>query len=237
MVSTGLVITATMSMANVVINDPRSLVLLPRFGIEFGFGDQTVEDICRSKGIDVNLFLLMVNTFLSPNYFPSKMLRYKESNLELLLVYLQKSHNYYLEVKIPKLHLHIEDFLSTAKHPAMLQLKAFFNEYIQEVREHISYEEQTAFPYIQLFISNNSDKALDSNYTITEFRKHHSDIEEKLSDLKNLLIKYLPPSSDSYLQVTILRELIDLENDLVNHARIEDKILIPIVEQLEQTLK
>ena len=76
-----------------------------------------------------------------------------------------------------------------------------------------------------------------SAYSITDYEEEHDDVEEKLYDLKNIVIKYLPSSSDDKPYFNILKELFTLENDLNDHSRIEDHILVPKVEAMEFTIK
>lgn len=231
------IISGKMKMADIITRDKRALVLMPRFGIELGFGDQTVKDICEQKGIDTDFFLLMVNVFLNPGYFPDR--RLKNVDVDMLLFYLENSHRYYLDEKIPYLESLIEEFKKRVTHPATGQLDKFFCQYIQEVKDHLAYEDHTAFPYVATLseqIKNKNLNISDIDYHIGVFEERHDNIEEKLSDLKSLLIKYFPPSDDRYLRIRLLNELMDFEDDLINHARIEDKVLIPIVEQLEQKI-
>ncbi len=226
-----------MKMADLVAADPRSMVLINRFGIYLGFGDQTIRKVCQEKGIQTEFFLLMVNIFLNPLYFPDKKL--KNVDVKLLLTYLANSHEYYIREKIPLIQSLFSTFLARMDHPAKTQLERFFNEYIEEVTEHIEYEEKVAFPYIKKLVSGEKNpqiKGRDRDYGISVFEERHTNIEDKLSDLKNLLIKYLPPSSDQFLRIRIINELFDLEQDLGNHARLEDQVLIPVVEQLEKRL-
>ena len=229
------IITGSIKMADVIASDQRTMVLMPRFGIELGFGDKTVKQICVEKSIDLDFFLLMANTFLHPEYFPGKKL--KNVDVRLLLLYLAKSHDYYLAEKVPYLQSLVEKFSGELMDPARMQLETFFSEYIMEVVEHIEYEEKVVFPYINDLVDRVEDhptKIEEGGYRIREFEEKHDDIEEKLSDLKSLLVKYFPCSRNRYLRILILNELFDFEQDLINHARLEDKVLIPIVEELEQ---
>ena len=75
------------------------------------------------------------------------------------------------------------------------------------------------------------------NYSVTEYREHHNDIEEKLTDLNNLLIKYIPQQNDQQIRRQLLLSLFELEYDLNIHSRIEETILIPMVEKMEQLAK
>jgi regulator of cell morphogenesis and NO signaling len=232
------IIKENMKLSDIIESDKRALVLFPRFGIELGFGDVNVSGICAAKGIDLNFFLLMVNTFLNPGYFPDSKLR--DVDVDMLIGYLVESHNYYLEEKIPYLQSLLDQFKANVEHPAVGQLEKFFEQYIVEVRNHLAYEDETAFPYIAM-ISSFRKKASAPigkiDYSVEIFEERHDNIQEKLSDLKSLLIKYFPPASDRYIRIRLLNELIDFEEDLINHARIEDKVLIPVVKQLEKQLK
>jgi DNA-binding CsgD family transcriptional regulator/iron-sulfur cluster repair protein YtfE (RIC family) len=230
-------ISGSMKLADVIATDQRTMLLLPRFGIEMGFGDKTVRQICQEQSIDSDFFLLMANTFLHPEYFPDKKL--KNVDVKLLLLYLANTHDHYISEKIPYLESLVETFLAELPSLAKLQLEKFFTEYIKEVVDHIEYEEKTVFPYINdlvRFAEHHSTEKTSFNYSIKEFEEKHNDIEEKLSDLKNLLVKYFPYNSNRYQRILILNELFDLEQDLVNHARLEDKVLIPIVEELESLI-
>jgi len=54
--------------------------------------------------------------------------------------------------------------------------------------------------------------------------------------LKNIIIKFLPPVKDMTICNNILIELFRLEKDLNNHARMEDKVLIPKVREMEKAI-
>jgi regulator of cell morphogenesis and NO signaling len=69
---------------------------------------------------------------------------------------------------------------------------------------------------------------------VIDYREHHDDIQEKLDDVKKLLIEHLPQKADNNLRRKILFALFDLDADLQTHSKIENEILIPQVEQFEQ---
>lgn len=232
-----MIISGNTKLADIVMQDKRALVLLPRFDIELGFGDRTVKQVCQKQNIHTDFFLLMVNVFLNKNYFPDRKL--KSLDVDMLLRYLENSHRYYLEEKIPYLESLILEFKNVVKNPATAQLEKFFKQYILEVKDHLAYEDQTAFPYVAALsekIKHNAAQLANIDYNIGVFEQRHDNIEEKLNDLKSLLVRYFPPSDDRYIRIRILNELMDFEEDLINHARIEDKVLIPIVEQLERKI-
>ena len=79
----------------------------------------------------------------------------------------------------------------------------FFNEYKHELADHIQREEEKVYPYIfsieEAFRQGkpNSDLAgLIQEYSIDDYENEHDNVEDKLFDLQNIIIKYLPPSLD-----------------------------------------
>ena len=69
---------------------------------------------------------------------------------------------------------------------------------------------------------------------IDQFEQNHSNIEDKLADLINIIIKYLPGKLRTADRISMLQDLNALSADLNRHALIEDKILVPFVEYLEK---
>lgn len=67
----------------------------------------------------------------------------------------------------------------------------------------------------------------------TEYLEHHTDIEIKLTDLKNLLFRHVSLKNDPVNRRKLLFSLIELEYVLNIHSLIEETILIPLVIKLE----
>ena len=66
------------------------------------------------------------------------------------------------------------------------------------------------------------------------FEENHNNIDEKLNDLRNIVMKYLPPVCDTVAAIRALSRLCTLEADLEKHTMIENSILIPMVNRLEE---
>jgi regulator of cell morphogenesis and NO signaling len=73
------------------------------------------------------------------------------------------------------------------------------------------------------------------DFSIGEYEQHHSDVQEKLDDLKKLIMTYLPRECDQQTIHAALAEIFTLETDLRKHTIIEDRILIPAVNHLEDS--
>ena len=108
----------------------------------------------------------------------------------------------------------------------------FYDDYDNEIINHFKYEEEVVFPYIESLMENN--RACDTQYRIGQFEENHSNINEKLNDLKNIIAKYLDEKFSSPQRFELLNDIYGVENDLRKHSLIENKLLIPLVEKLEQ---
>jgi regulator of cell morphogenesis and NO signaling len=202
-------------LADIIHTNYLLLPVLNRFGIQLGFGDITVEEMCKEKSLNAEFFLVIINSFHDHNYFPQDKLQ--RFDLKLLVEYIKKSHSYYLDIKIPQIEnlIHRLSTKSDAGHRDQINLiEKFFSEYKDELITHIQEEENNIFPYIITIGSafgegkvNESHKQLIKGNTISVFAKEHSNIEDKLYDLKNIIIKYLHPVKDSSVSNSLLMEL------------------------------
>lgn len=227
-------------MSDMIHSNYLLLPVINRFGIKLGFKDKTVEDVCASKGIDISFFLAITNAFHSYDYFPEDELRSFSS--VLIVDYLRKSHQYFIKTSLPKIEYLLEKLVASSKSNDLKVIQSFYNKYKDELLEHISDEEENTFPYV-LEIQKAYDLELDplpesvSNYSIHSFEKEHTNVDEKLYDLKNIIIKFLEPNYSDKECNEFLFELFQFERDLTDHSRIEDKILVPKVMDIENEIK
>ena len=230
----------TTKMTDLVHSNYLLLPVLNRFEIALGFQDKSVADVCKEKDIDKDFFLAIVNTFHQHEYFPEDELKAFSSNL--IVDYLRKSHLDFIKDSLPNIESLLMNLVDKSKSDDLRIILSFYHKYKEELLEHIKDEEDNAFPYV-LELQEAFDqgiKPLPSNladYSIQNYEKEHSNVDEKLFDLKNIIIKYLEPKYDSKSCNEFLFKLFQFEQDLTDHARIEDKILVPKVMKMEKELK
>ncbi len=240
-----MIINSNTKMAEVIIQNHHLLSLINRFGIELGFGEQSVSEVCNFYNIPTNFFLEIVNAFNDPDFFPKKNL--DAFPLELIIDYLFKAHRYYLEVKVPEIKKLITDLARQSNkntQKAILLIQTFFEEYAQQLKLHIKNEEEVIYPYIldleKIYTSKNQEviKAFKEkyNFTIEEYARNHESIEEKLYDIKSLIIKYIKPKDNYIICFKILGQLAHLEDDINDHSDMENKVLIPRVKAMEKAI-
>lgn len=239
-----MLIQQNMKMADVIHLNHHLLHIISRFGIQLGFGEKTVEAVCNMHNVPLSFFLELVNTFHDITYFPVHNLQ--QFKAKILIDYLKNTHQYYLDFKIPEIEHNIHKLTHNDKISVDVKylLNDFFTQYVHELTVHINKEEQRVYPYVLALEQFIDSESIDMEilqqlkaYSIVEYEEDHDDVESKLYDLKNLIIKYFPPTVESRILNSILHDIFELETDLNNHGRIEDLILVPIVEKLEKKLE
>ena len=215
--------------AELMTDDRRLLQLLPRFGIGLGFGDRNVDQVCQMNHVNTGLFLMICEIYSDSSFKPEK---HELQHIDMgdLLSYLKASHLYYLDERFPHIEEHLQRIIDACGQKYGPMLSHFYDEYKQEVMRHIKYyEEEVVFPYIEALLNG---KRTDS-YKIDEFEHNHTNIQDTLDDMMNILLKYLPGDILPKERIEISHDIIELSDDLNRHSLIEERILIPCVESLE----
>jgi len=210
-----------------IASNPKLLPLLSRFGIQLGFGDRSVDEVCRQNHVSTRLFLQVCRLHFDHSA-PIRMATPDNADLDSLLSYLNASHRDYLDERFPHIEEHLGRIIKAAGPKYGNMLDHFYNEYKREMVKHFQYEEEVVFPYI-----TSLRKGEKSNYSIDQFRHNHSNIEDALEDMTNILIKYLPGDILPSERICIATDIMELSADLISHSLIEEHILIPYVESLE----
>ena len=217
-------------MISLIRDNYNILQSLGSFGLSLGFGDKTVRQVCDEQKVDCYTFLAVVN-FTINGYIDVD--NEDKLSLSTLLHYLKASHDYYLGFQLPFIRKELEDALDQTDNLARLILK-LYDEYAREIRMHMRYEEKTVFPYVESLIDNQSS----ANYDIDTFSKHHNQIDKRLKELKNIIIKYLPSDELHNNQLTAtLYDIYNNEDWLMQHSKVEDNIFIPAIRRLEHKTK
>lgn len=233
--------TASDKLAKLIHANHFLLPVINRFGIQLGFKDKTVEQVCQEKQLDQNFFLTIVNTYTDEDYFPEEELL---SFSPLLLIdYLKKTHQYYFEYLFPEVERRLERLLESCSGTCddLQLIKSFYNKYKVELSRHLEEEERDVFPYVKALIeARKKNLPLPEkyrNYSMESKEPEHTQVDQKIFDLKNIVIKYLEPSYNANEGNAFLFAIFQFEKDLLDHARIEDKILLPRVIEIENSLQ
>ena len=216
-------------MSDIICDNYRLLQVMSRFGLPLGFGDNTIEEVCQLHQVDCTTFLAVAN-FINKEH-PKSSHNAEELSVQALMKYLKNAHHYYLDFQLPTIRRKLLEAIdcSTDNEVTFLILK-FFDGYVQELRKHMSYEDMYVFTYVENLLKGIKDES----YNIDMFVRNHDHIDEKLTELKNIIIKYYPDSKKAHLMNAVLFDIFNCEKDLASHNEVENQLFVPAVLHLEK---
>lgn len=202
------------------------LMTISRFGIPFGFGDETIEKVCNENGVHIPTFLSVCNLLSGLPYDNN------DISLESLMQYLTLAHASFLDVLLPNIRRKlIEGITSQDSGEIALMLINFFDEYVLEVRRHMEHENTEIFSYVSQLIKGD----ITNPFRISSYSESHDHTVAKLNELKDLFIYHFRQKENIKL-TTALFDIIVCEKDMMTHFEVESKLFIPLVANLEKQL-
>ena len=224
----------TDKMSDLICENYPMLLVMSRFGIALGFGDKNIGDVCRQNNVNAKTFLTVANFLASEVTAPIEDIM-KSISVDSLIIYLHNSHDYFLRFKLPGIRSKLMEAISDSSKDVTFVIQKFFDEYANEVNKHMQYEEKVVFPYVKALVKG----VKDPKYNISIFIKRHDQIELKIIELKNILIKYYPGTTNgaaNNLLNSVLFDIFSMEEDLSFHNELEDSLFIPIIQRMEKQL-
>ena len=206
---------ASDKICDLMAHEEDAIQIISRFGLEMGVGEQTIEQVCTLHGVHTPTFLSVVNY----KVFHQRALP-ADIDIPTLQRYLHNAHTYFLDFRLPRLRRALVEAIipadPTTKIPGLI-LRCY-DEFVEEIRTHIEHE----------------------NAGLFEEHEHDDErITSKLTEIKNLIIKYYPapvtgnPSPITYLLISVMSDLWHTEHDFADHCAIEDDILRPAISKTE----
>ena len=222
----------TDKMSDIICDNYSLLQVMSRFGLPLGFGDYSVEEVCHTHQVDCATFLAVANFINKGHARP--LVSLEGISIKSLITYLKNAHHYFLDFQLPTIRRKLLEAIdcSMDNEVTFLILK-FFDVYVQEVRKHMSYEDMNVFTYVENLLNGEKDK----DYNIGMFLRNHDHIDDKLTELKNIIIKYYPDTKKAYLMNAVLFDIFNCEKDLASHNQVEDYLFVPAVLQLEREVE
>ena len=211
-------------MCDLVCDRYAVLQVMSRFGIALGFGDKTIAEVCEENRVDAATFLAVVNMLMGLGVGADVS---SEVSVRTLTDYLHNAHGYFLDFRLPAIRRKLIEAIDCSSSDVAFAILRFFDEYVAEVQRHMAYEEQTVFPYVESLLSGEKN----TSYSMEIFRRQHDQVETKLRELKNIIIKYYPSGSTNELN-GVLFDIFTCEQELASHNAVEDDIFVPAVERL-----
>jgi regulator of cell morphogenesis and NO signaling len=216
-------------------------LLFHLFGVDvFDHTEKTLHELCTEKELDSDS---MVSMYEKMSYSHKKRLINLDSvPLEIVIDFITRQHQIIRQRKLPFLHTLVEKLKARNGH--MMEIKSSFPKFRQGLEAHMQYEEEVMMPHIvylmkQAFQSKDLFEVFSilENTSIRQFIKEHEQDERDELFLTMDAAQKLQASAPHDVQVKILLNELQAFNRLLKtHARIENEVLLPKAQQLEDKI-
>lgn len=223
--------------------DLRKVEIFKKYGIDFCCGGKkTVKQACADQGIDVTKVekeLQESDKITAKNALP-----YNEWGLDFLADFIVNTHHTYVKKSLPEIRGYAAKVAQVhgGRHPELIPVQKLVEDINEELISHLEKEEKILFPYIKKLAQANSNGGiLQSQFgtiqnPIKMMETEHETAGDILKEIRTLTLNYTLPE-DACASYTVLFKMLDeFENDLFTHIHLENNILFPKAEKLEEEL-
>lgn len=236
---------ASDTIGEMVVKDYRKAQVFKKLGIDFCCGGKkTVEEVCRTKGLDVERVKAELDAVSGEAEQNGN--NFDNWNLDFLADYIVNTHHDYVRTNVPFITELASKVASVhgKQHPELVKVADIFNRLGKDLRLHLVKEETIVFPFIKGLLlnektgKNSPAKAFDSIQTPTQMMElEHEQAGDDLAEIRNLTRDYTLPEDACTSYTVLFKKLQQFENDLFNHVHLENNILFPKAIALEKKLR
>ncbi len=233
------------SIGSIVADDYRAAAVLTAHGIDFCCkGGRTVDDVCRTKGIDPVTLARDIEQALARDTRDGE--DFKHWTLARLAEHIEQVHHHYVEQRVQVLQQYLEKLCKVhgERHPELFEIRDEFNGCAAAMAVHMKKEELVLFPFIKQL-----EKALREggapplphfgtvNNPVQMMMEDHDAEGKRFRHIKQLSWGYANPPDGCVTYSTAMRMLQEFEADLHKHIHLENNILFPRAVALERDLR
>lgn len=224
-------------LSDLISDDYRMLQILSRFNLALGFGDRSVEDACRSCGVDTATFLAVVN-FVKSGGKAHLSDMVADVSVGDMKEYLRRSHTYFVNFRLPAIRRKLIEAIDCSTNQIAFLILKFYDEYAAEVARHMRYEDEHVHPYVESLLEGRiPEGGRRFSDLIHQHQDNHESIEKSGAELKSIIIKYYPSDSNATLLNEVLMDIYMMEEELATHCQLEDTLFAESVARLEEEVR
>jgi len=229
---------------DIINQDYTVLSIFIRLNILPGYGDKTLDQVTGENKLEPEFLSKIIEAYIDPDF--TEYTYFLNKDIKLITSFLKGTHNFYKDDKIPELKSLFTRLLDQAITKNNIKIiEHYFDNYLEEFYAHMEYEEKQVFPYAEELYNIIKTKSASKSFikgfrkfSIQEYTEQHEDgTQEKLNDLKNILLKFLPELTDYKIYYQIISKLFRLGKDMDFHMNMENRILVPALVQMSSTIE
>ncbi len=228
-----------------VARDYRTAQVFKKHHIDFCCkGNRTLEEVAQKQPIDLDGLRREINAVQAQA--PQGQMDFASWSADLLADYIEKKHHRYVAQQLPVLKEYLDKVTRVhgAAHPELKEINALFTASAGELAMHMKKEELILFPYIRKMVQAQQQGETPGvprfgtvKNPIATMQHEHDNEGERFRQIAKLSAQYTPPPDACATYKVSFALLREFEEDLHQHIHLENNILFPKAEALEDRLK
>ena len=204
-------------------------------------GNRSIEEVAEKNNLDIDILLGEIDEV--ERQTNSDNTDFKSWPLDLLADYIEKKHHRYVEERIPVLKQYLNKLCKVhgERHPELFKIDEHFNASAGELAMHMKKEELLLFPWVRKMVkAKQQNESLDRPHfgtvknPIGIMMQEHENEGERFRLIAELSDDYTTPADACSTYRVAFSLLKEFEEDLHRHIHLENNILFPKAELLEQ---
>src|SRR5680860_70421 len=228
----------------IVAEDYRTAQIFKNHKIDFCCkGNRSIQEVAEKNKLDVDVLMREIDEVQRQNHDDHT--DFKSWQLDLLADYIEKKHHRYVEERIPVLKQYLNKLCKVhgERHPELLEITEHFNNSADELTMHMQKEESVLFPWVRKMVkAEQQQEPLEAPHfgtvqnPISMMMLEHDNEGERFRQIAELSDNYNPPVDACNTYLVTFRLLEEFEDNLHRHIHLENNILFPKAEVLENAI-
>jgi regulator of cell morphogenesis and NO signaling len=228
------------TVGDIVAGDFRAANVMEQFGIDFCCGGRrSLADACRLASADPAAVVTALNALpgqavdrVDAAHWP----------IDRLIDHIVGTHHAYVRQALPAIAGRLATLREAhgPRHPELACIADVFDQIGAELMQHLLKEERILFPYIRELAARGHQIAETSvmpfrtiAYPIAIMEREHRDASDELGVIRGLTNGYIPPADGCSTYAVCMAEFAEFERDLHRHVHLENNVLFPRAQALE----
>jgi regulator of cell morphogenesis and NO signaling len=227
----------------IVAENFRTAKIFEENGLDFCCGGKkTIIEACREKGVNPELLISQLNKIDDSG---SRSTHFNSWEVDFLIEYIIINHHSYVVNSIPTIEHHLQEVIAAhgMKFPSLTKIEELFADLKDELTAHMAKEEKMLFPYIKkMYIAFNNSLDMPAapfgtvGNPVKVMESEHEAAGNLVQEISRLTNNYTPPEGACGKFKVLYAELKEFESDLHVHIHLENNILFPKAQELEEKL-
>jgi regulator of cell morphogenesis and NO signaling len=233
------------TVAEIVASDYRTAEVFKKYGIDFCCGGKkTIDKVCSEKNVSAESLVHDLEGIWKAEAPASQ--NYKDWEAGFLADYIVNVHHGYVKRNISQITEYAEKVnkVHSDHNPELSQILVLWKQVVADLSVHMQKEELMLFPYIKKMerilkgeVEYSPAVFGSVKNPIRMMEGEHDAAGAFLSQISKLSADYTPPAHACNTYRVLFAKLQEFENDLHTHVHLENNILFPKAEQMEEELK